>query len=142
MRDLALVCGVSVVAWLATADPAAAITPFGKAFEEKYAAAHPEPAFHTAYKKTRCNVCHVKGQKKEICNPYGDELARLIPGNAEARIKEARALGQHEAEEERILQELNAAFEVVEKIKTNPSNTASPTYGELIRAGKLPIPAE
>jgi hypothetical protein len=121
---------------------AAALTPFSKAFEEKYANGHPHEAFRTAYKKTRCNVCHVKGKPKTVCNAYGNELAKLIEGNAEERIKHARQQGKHAEVERQILQELDAAFDRVAKLKSRPDDATSPTFGDLIKNGQLPVAGE
>jgi hypothetical protein len=122
--------------------PAAAVTPFAKAFEEKYVKNHPVEAFRTAFKKTRCNVCHVKGEPKTVCNPYGNELAKFIEGNAEERIRTARAEKRLKEEEQQLLKELDTAFAEVAKVKTDDKDVASPTYGDKIRAGELPTPAE
>jgi hypothetical protein len=130
---------LSISIWCA---PASAVTPFAKAFDEKYVKNHPVEAFRTAFKKTRCNVCHVKGEPKTVCNAYGNELAKFIEGNAEERIRTARAEKRLKEEEQQLLKELNAAFDEVEKVKTDGANTDSPTYGDKIRAGELPTPAE
>jgi hypothetical protein len=134
-----------ITAWCALGfwpAPADAITPFTKAFEEKYVKDHPSEEFRTAFKKTRCNVCHVKGEPKTVSNEYGNELAKFIEGNAEERIKTARAENRLKEEEEQLAKELEKAFAEVEKIKVNAADPSSPTYGEIIRGGKLPASAE
>jgi hypothetical protein len=131
-----------VACFLAISSPAAAITPFTKAFEDRYVKDHPIETFRTAFKKTRCNVCHVKGEPKTVCNAYGSELARFIEGNTEERIKEARAENRLKEEEQQLLKELEAAFSKVEKVKIVSGDDAAPTYGERIRAGELPVAEE
>jgi hypothetical protein len=124
------------------ASSAWAITPFNKAFEEKYVNNHPQEAFRTAYKKTRCNVCHVKGEPKTVCNAYGNALGEAIPGNAEERIMDARLEGNHAEVQEQVLKELVAAFDEVAKKKIRPADPASLTFGELIERGQLPVDGE
>jgi hypothetical protein len=132
----------AVLAWGLIATPVPAITPFTKAFEERYVKDHPDTAFRTAFRKTRCDVCHIKGKPKTANNPYGDALAKFLEGNAEERIKEARAMGRLKEEEQILLKELAAAFDQVEKIKCDPNDESAPTYGERIQQGKLPAATE
>ena len=74
-----------------------------------------------------------KGEKKDKRNAYGQELAKLIEGNAKERIKKAGA--GKKAETERVLEELSKAFDKVEKIKAKSGGT----YGDLLKEGKLPV---
>lgn len=83
-----------------------------------------------------CYVCHVKEKKKDVVNHYGNELGKLIPGNVQERLDEARKGGRDAkaAEEEKVLKELVEAMKKVEEIKS-PSGV---TYGELFKSHQLP----
>ncbi len=116
---------------------AKAIAPFKKAFQETYVDPSGNEEFKGAFKKASCNTCHVKGEKKDKRNVYGDELAKLIEGDANQRIKDARKEGGSAAAKEetaKVLGELEKAFDAVAKMK---SKSGEP-YGEIIKSGKLP----
>ena len=66
------------------------LAPFKKAFQVKYIDKSDNEELKAKFKKAGCNTCHIKGEGKEKRNSYGEELAKLIDGNANARIKEAR----------------------------------------------------
>lgn len=120
-----------------------ALAPFKKAFQAKYLDDHKDAKFQSLAKKTGCNVCHVKGAKsKSVNNDYGKILKKLIEGDAKDRLKEAKAKGPAEskAETEKVLQELDAAFEKAANEKSDDGK--GPTYGELIKNGKLPVDPE
>jgi hypothetical protein len=69
-----------------------------------------------------CNVCHVKGKAKKLRNEYGDKLSDLLDVKKDKNN--------------------------VEKIKESLTKVAAvkssqgPTYGELLKAGKLPVEEE
>jgi hypothetical protein len=130
------------VALVIGATPSAqALAPFKKAFQEKYVDGSDSEELKAAFKKESCNTCHLKGKKKEERNAYGDELEKLIEGNADERIKAARkAHGDAGVEEEtaKILEELKKAFEEVAKKEDKNGEK----YGDRIAAGKLPIDVE
>lgn len=118
-----------------------AIAPFKKAFQEKYVDGSSNEEFKAAFQKASCNVCHVKGKKKEERNDYGKLLDELIEGNANKRIMDAEKAGGEDgkmAETKKILEELDKAFDKVAAMKS-PSGE---TYGELLKQSKLPAPAE
>ena len=117
--------------------PAQALTQFKKAFQEKYVDGSDSDDFKDAFKKASCNTCHLKGKKKEERNPYGDELAKLIEGDANQRIKTAGEIDDaaRKAETEKILEELQKAFDEVAK-QESPTGE---TFGDRIAAGELPI---
>jgi hypothetical protein len=132
---LALVAAVSLVG-----STSLALSPFKKAFDEKYVKASGNADFQAAFKKASCNTCHVKDKKKDFVNAYGWELAELIEGSAKGRIDAAKEEGSDakKAEEEKVLKELVAALKKVEAVKS-PSGE---TYGELFKAHSLPTPDE
>jgi hypothetical protein len=123
------------VAAFAFAQAAFALPAFRKAFEERYVKNNANAAFAEQVKKEGCNVCHVKGEKKDVRNAYGKVLADLIPGDAQERLKAAGESGKA-AEEAKLLEELQKAFT---KAETTPVNGKDgETFGDRIKAGKLP----
>ena len=116
---------------------AQAIAPFKKAFQEKYVDKSEHEELKASFKKASCNTCHVKGEAKEKRNDYGEELSKLIEGDANQRIKTAREAGSEagKAETDKILKELDKAFDTVAK-KESKSKIK---YGDLLKAGKLPV---
>ena len=72
------------------------------------AAAGKRTEAEAAFKKALCNVCHVQGKPKTENNVYGQELAKLIEGSANDRMKAATAKGDaaKEAETKKLLAEL------------------------------------
>lgn len=118
--------------------PAVALNKFKKPFEDRYVRPSPDDAFKALAKKTNCIVCHVKGEKKDVYNSYGKLLDELIPGRAKQRIDDATAAGRKEEEEQLVVKELEAALNKVEGMKVDPKDAASPTYGELLKSGRLP----
>jgi hypothetical protein len=136
---LALVCAAACFVLVETAS---AMPPFRKAFEDKYVKDNSNPAFEAEFKKALCNLCHVQGKPKTENNLYGQELAKLIEGSANERVKDAREKGDAalDAENKKLLEELEAAFVKVEKLKVDPNNGASLTFGDRIKQGMLPAP--
>jgi hypothetical protein len=115
---------------------AQALPKFKNAFEKRYVEESTNEEFKALAKKESCNVCHVKGEKKDVRNNFGNALSKLIGGDAQQRLKDA---SDKAAEEEKILKQLEEAFVKVEVQKTDDKNPSSPTFGDLLKAGKLPI---
>lgn len=111
------------------------MTEFKKAFTERYAPKTAPADFQKLVRKTGCYVCHVRGKKRDVRNAYGEELAKLIPGDAAERKAEAKKQGQMKQEVDKMLAELEDAFGKVEAMKAADGTT----YGERIKAGKLPV---
>lgn len=130
---------VAVIA-ISTTQSAHALPAFKKAFAAKYAAKHKSKDFQSAVKKASCNVCHVKGAKKNVQNEYGKLLNKLIPGDAKKRESEAKAKGgdaEKKKESAKILAELSKAFDKTFDLKSEKGK--GPKFGELIKEGKLPV---
>jgi len=72
--------------------------------------------------KAKCFVCHQGKKTKKNHNPYGNELKKLLDAKKDKKNPEKIA----------------AAIEKVAELHTDPKDKKSPTYGELIKAGKLP----
>lgn len=116
--------------WL-TVSPAHAIKNFQDDFFSRYVDPSANDRQEAARKKVllaevvegaKCNVCH-DGRDKRRRNAYGDELARLLDKKADAENTE------------RVI----SALEVVGRIKCDPTDENSLTYGDLIGLGKLPV---
>lgn len=135
-----LTTSAAIVIVMASVQTTFAIAPFKTAFKEKYAAKHKSKEFQAAVKKASCNLCHVSKQKKPIQNEYGKLLNKLIPGDANARIKAAYKEGGSAAkkkETEVVLAQLAKAFD--KAFETKSDGGKGPKYGELIKEGKLPV---
>ncbi len=115
---LALVLGVAV-------RPAHAIKPFSDGFSASYvkkdSKEKPDAEFAKLIAETKCNVCHMGKSKKDL-NPYGVELSKLLDKKAD------------KADEDKI----KSVLVKVEKLPINPKDKKSPTFGDLIKSGKLP----
>ncbi|MDG2385260.1 MAG: hypothetical protein P8N76_26560 [Pirellulaceae bacterium] len=137
MKRFLLVC-IACAATVTLISPNAnAIAPFKKAFQKKYVTPSDNESFKDSFKKASCNTCHVKGEKKTVRNSYGDELAKLIDGDANARIKAAGKEGgsaARKSETEKVLQELDKAFDEVAKKKSKSGEA----YGDHLKKGELP----
>ena len=123
---LVLLCGAVGLGTLALmAEPAQAIPPFKKEFDLKYlhkdSQAPNEVALVEVVEKVKCNVCHV-GKDKKMRNAYGDSLAELLDKKEDAKNPE----------------KIQDALIKVEALNSVPGDANSPTFGDLIRQGKLP----
>ena len=125
-----------LVAWNLLHSSASALPAFKKAFEDKYVTPSGNADFAAAFKAASCNTCHVKGKDKKERNAYGQALAKFTGGKAAATLKAAKAQGDAAAKAamDDILKKLGDGFDKAESEKS-PSG---PTYGELIKSGKLP----
>lgn len=101
---------------------------FKEGFDSKYIKDLNEPtitaeekALAAAAKGAGCSVCHVKGEEKKVRNTYGAALAKIL---TKADTKNAK--------------KIQDALDTVAGEKSDPNNPDSATFGELIKAGKLP----
>ncbi len=136
-------CGVCVLSrTVATAlvvacllsSPAQAIPPLVEQFKTKYVSAEPasdqEKSFAELVTKTKCNLCHVDGEKKSVRNRYGTELSKLVN-------KDELKAGL-ESDPEKTTEELSAAFEKIAALPYATDQENSPTFGQVISLGRLP----
>lgn len=123
MRRLVVVLLVSVVFIGTSSQQATAIVAFKKEWQKLYITPETDEDFAKLVKsnKTGCFVCH-QGKKRKNHNPYGDHLVELLDKKKDAKDKE----------------KIIAALRKVEKMHTDPDDDKSPTYGDLIKANKLP----
>jgi hypothetical protein len=129
MKKLFLVLALGGVLWVLPCGSAEAIPLFFKTFETKYAGADAKPEFVTLVKETKCNICHVKGEKKTVRNEYGEALHK-VGGLEKDDFKKERV----EAEPEAAEKEVNAALDKVAAEKSKGGET----FGDIIKAGKIP----
>lgn len=80
-----------------------------------------DKAFAEACETAKCNICHV-GFSKKNRNAYGEALDKLLDRAADKDNKE----------------KIRKALEKVAAMKSDPKDSKSPTFGELLKAGKLP----
>jgi hypothetical protein len=133
-RRLVFAVCIAAVVLVSQGPVAQAVPPFYKGFQAKYLKPDSTDEKDTAFtdvvkKKAKCNVCH-KGRSKKMHNAYGLELKKLLK---KADFKPARL----KAEPDKCNEEINAALDAVAAVKSNGDD--SPTFGELIAQGKLPV---
>ncbi len=109
----------------ASALPAHADKAFRDGFRARYVKAGSnapkDVAFREACLDAGCNLCHV-GDDRTNRNAYGQALARFLKRETDTKNKP----------------KIQAALEKVAAMKSNPNDPRSPTFGEVIRQGKLP----
>jgi hypothetical protein len=74
-----------------------------------------------AVETAKCNVCHV-GKSKKDRNAYGNALAEKLDKKEDAKNVE----------------KIRKALEDVEALPSDPAKADSPTFGALLKEGKLP----
>jgi hypothetical protein len=128
-------CGLVVFVAVTSGAGAAALArpPYPAIFQEHYAKNEPVAL---AAKSAKCNVCHEPAHKFPFAggkprNPYGLALGKHISGKDFARLKKP-------AQKVALAAALATALEKVEKDK-GPDGKP---FGEIIKSGKLPVPAE
>lgn len=123
MRTFALtmVCATAVLGL--GADSAFAIAPFQVEFYKLYLTDHPDEEFVKYVKKeAKCHICHQGKKPGPHHNAYGVHLVDLLDAKTDKKDKE----------------KIKEALEKVAAMHSDPKDDKSPTYGELIKAGKLP----
>ena len=89
-----------------------------------------EKMFAKEVAEAKCFVCHVPGKTKEERNSYGKELAKAIkPADWEAGKKWPGETDKAKIDE---------ALKKVADMHVDPNDPKSPTFGDLIKSGKLP----
>lgn len=123
MRRLGLMLLVGVFAISGFARPASAILQFHKEFVNLYVEEDSDTdlAKLAKNKKLRCLICH-QGKKKKNHNPYGVHLKKLLD----------------KKEDKKNVEKIVASLEKVAAMPSDPDDENSPTFGELIKEGKIP----
>ncbi len=122
-RGGAVLVMAAVVACVAcAARPALAIKQFQDEFKAVYVKADSsdpaEKALAAAVEGAKCNVCH-KGKSKKDRNAYGDALAERLDKKEDAK-------------------NVDKIRKALETVAAQPSADGGPTFGDLIKMGKLP----
>ncbi len=126
MRNFGMLMVVAVFVIGLSAQSALAVPAFDKFFKKTYVDGNENAAFVDATKEAKCNVCH-HGKTKKNRNDYGKALSTLLK-------KDDYKTERVKAEPDVVDKELKEAFEKVEKMKS----VSGETFGDLIKAGKLP----
>ena len=85
-----------------------------------------EKAFAELVAKANCQVCHAPGDDRKKRNEYGQELAKLLrPAGAKGNEKDAKKIDE--------------ALDKVAELHVDPKDPKSPTYGDILKAHKLPV---
>ena len=123
MCRLVVILITGVVFTFSSAHQASAVPAFKKEFQNLYIHPNTDEEFAKLVKsnKTGCFVCH-QGKKRKHHNPYGEHLEELLD----------------KKKDKKDIEKIIAALKKVEKMRTDPDDNKSPTYGELIKANRLP----
>ena len=130
MKKLLAVLLVAFVAAAIAPKNVDAVPAFKKAFDERVTNVSKDAKLVTAIKAAKYNVCHyVDGDKKskKQKNDFGVAMGKLLKKD---NYKSTRIA----AEPDKVKAEYDAAFEKLMATK----NAKGKTYGELLKAGKLP----
>ena len=105
---------------------------YAKSFASKYVkkdgTTDEEKAFVVVVDNAKCTVCHEPGNDKKLRNRYGKALAEVI--------KPKDAGGDWKGEKDN--KKIDEALDKVAVIHIEEKDAKSPTYADLIKAGKLP----
>ena|SRR5438105_4980110 len=131
---VALVGGLALLSGSAQAQPA-----FKKYFDQKYFPMEGETAMKKAYEMGSCNFCHIGGSDdRKHRNDYGKTLSKLglkkedaANLTPKAKMDKPDVFKKTEAKVIKVLQD-------VEKEHSDPKDKTSPTFGDLLKSGKLP----
>jgi len=125
----AMILAVSAAAVFASRQ-AGAMKPFFEQFKAMYVKPDTKERsmmiFNAAVEKKGCTICHkpapdkVRGPK--TFNAYGDQVKKLLSKKDANDPKKIRS-----------------ALAKVSKLKSDPDDRKSPTFGERIHSGKLPV---
>ena len=118
----AVILGVSVALVAGVSQPAFAVKEFFDEFKAVYVKPDSsdanEKALAAEVETAKCNVCHAGSSKKER-NAYGNALAELLD----------------KKEDKKNVEKIRAALD---KVAAMPSADGGPTFGDLLKQGKLP----
>lgn len=118
-------CVVAGMLFGLAAPRALAIKQFKDEFDAKYVKPDSkdpkEKALAEAATQAKCLICH-EGASKKDRNPYGHALAKLLDRKEDKDNKE----------------KIQAALDTAAKEKSKADDPNAPTFGDLIKEGKLP----
>src|ERR1700722_18899290 len=129
---------IALVVVAGSVGPAHAFPEIKKEFRNKYVKGEPateaEKSLKAAVEKADCAVCHVPDMDKKIRNSYGKAISKFVPeviGIAEPTADDKKKLKKAP---DKIQQLLDKAA----KESSDPEKPGAPTFGDLIKDGKLP----
>ncbi len=138
MKKLCLIATCMALVASVWTSMATAVPPFYAQFKAKYVDGDANKEFAAANKefveavndrKNRCFVCHdpkideeTGKTSKKNRNRYGRQLAKLLNKDTDKKNAE----------------KIKKAIETVAALKSDSEDPESPTFGDLIKAGKLP----
>jgi hypothetical protein len=119
--------------------PAAVAFPaFKRQFDAKYLVKG-APLYGAYGGRSNCNVCHLGGaMDREHRNDYGQALDKLLDRTDAEALSIENARRDPQAARAAV-RKIDEALGAVEKLPANTRQKAPPTFGQLIREGKLPI---
>jgi hypothetical protein len=121
MMIRALIAVVSFLLVSVWCTRSSAIIQFHNEFRAAYLAENKDKGFVKLATEAKCYICHV-GKKRTNRNAYGQQLAELLDKTKDKANKK----------------KIREALEKVAAMHSDPEDEKSPTFGELIKAGKLP----
>jgi hypothetical protein len=121
MHRVAFATSFAVVFFIVSARPAHAILQFQKEFVNLYVGDDKDSDFGKLVKQAGCFVCH-QGKLRKNHNPYGEHLDELLDKKTDMKNPE----------------KIVDALKKVEVMHSVAGDDKSPTYGDLIKQGKLP----
>ena len=125
MQKMMVMVVVGAFALAGLAQPALAVKQFSDQFNKLYNVDKKDENksdFANAVLEAKCYVCHQGKKSKKNRNRYGAQLSKLLDKKKDAKKPE----------------KIVEALEKVAKMHTAAKDDKSPTFGELIKAGKLP----
>jgi hypothetical protein len=135
MKAVGLLLLGGFVAMNVWASQAHALPQFKKAFMEKYVDNSTDQAFKAAATKANCGICHAPGTNRKLRNAYGKALEKITGGHVMADRNAAQGDDAKKAVIDAAVKKLvDEGFEKAEADKS----PAGPTFGDQIKAGKLP----
>jgi cytochrome c553 len=111
------------------ATPAFAKKQFNDQFKKIYAGDKANEDFVKLVKEAKCNVCHVKGEKKKVRNTYGKALHEAVE-KAEFPVKEFKK------DQEKYAEQLKEIFKKIEDSKSGDKEHE--TFKARMKANLLP----
>jgi hypothetical protein len=121
MRKFVLILFTALLVTLSFVRPAQAIPQFQKEYVTLYVGDDKTTDFAKLVKQAGCWNCH-QGKLRKNHNPYGIHLVDLLDKKADMKKPE----------------KIVEALKKVEAMHSIPGDDTSPTYGELMKEGKLP----
>jgi hypothetical protein len=108
---------------IGSARPAFAVLQFYQQFDKVYLAEHANEEFVKAAHdpKMRCLICH-QGKNRKNHNPYGEHLAKLLDRKTDLKD----------------VDKIKESLAKVGAMHSDPKDESSPTYDDMIKAGKFP----